>query len=485
MDESPNNSTNFNEPEPMPAAPPQDVPTPMEPEPPVVPTIETPATPEGDIILTPDRKKSKKGLLICLIIVLFLLAGGGAFAAYAIFANQPSNIALSAFGNLLNAKQVALDGSIEITIPDMTGTSEILYTEDSLTTEDGTLTTDEVINYDDADNYVASDNKLTLHFDEQTANSSTSTTATLDIQLADGTTIPSLTLGEVMLDDGVIYVEAKGLGDLYNNVVRDILLSNLVSGVQNSALTNCLETAGAEAIANCQTTLAVVDPAVTAAANTLLDQIGEIVATIDGQWIKISIDDVMNNELFSSVDQQTRQQLSDTYHCAVNTMSGLTNYSEEFSSLYSKYPLIDLQSGDNSFYNVSLNANNIASYLNSVPNTKLYSDLMACNTTETTVPEWSITADDVSTALEGLPQISAKFDGFLSHHLTELKVNGANDMYSLNADLKFSYPNDLNITAPSNARPVMEVVNDVYQQIEGIQANFATPVSSATDANQS
>ena len=406
-------------------------------------TIEPTSDPvSSDTASEPGKKKSKKGLiatLICLFAVL--LIGGGAFAAVYIINNQPANIIASSIDHLFNAKQVEVNGSISLSLGD-----EIDYGIQS----------------------------INLNIDNKAAGLSNTSTTTLNIDFTDGTSAPAVELGEVMLSDGVLYIEANGLEDFYNETFRDtletILMNQMVYGYQTNTTTDCYAADDAEYCTEESSTTVTVDPAVEASASktveAILDQVGEIISTIDGQWIEISIDDVLNHELFASMPSDTRQTISDTYKCTVSVLNKFPSYSSEFSDLYNQNPFINMTSGQDSFYNISLDATNLTGYLNATPNTQFVKELSKCYESDTETTTATIDVEDVESALEYLPSVSAKFDGFISHQLSELKVSGQNDSYSMSSDLKFSYPNNINVTAPSDSRPIMELIEEIYQGLE-------------------
>ena len=399
----------------------------------------------GDIILEAGHRKRKKALIATIIsIIAVLLIGGGAFAVAYFISNQPNNIAMSALNNLMNAKKVEVAGSINLS---MNGT--FLAFSPGL-------------------------DSLNIPLDEKTADSNNSTTASISATLTDGTKIAPVELGEVMLNDGVLYIEATGVKDLYYNNLYDLVNSAVISQVQSNYTSQLVEQcyAASPGNADCAALYNSELPAELSAnveyvANNILQQIGGIIESIDGQWVEISIDDIMNDEMLSTIDQSSRQQITSTYHCTIDTINSLSNYSSEFSDLYGQNPFLNMTPAANSYYDLSLDATNLANYMNAVPNTNFYKDLAKCTGDSTSAP--TITADDIQPALTYLPQISAKFDGIFDHHLTDLKITSSNDYFNLSSDLQFTYPNDITVAAPSNSRPAMEIFTEVYQNLTGIQ----------------
>lgn len=410
------------------------------------PPTDLPAT-DNVVYETPRKKHSKAPKIILICVLAALLIGGIAFAAAYIINNQPANILMSAIGNLTSAERVGIDGSVDFTIEN----SE--------------------------DIGVSSFN---LKFDDQYSGLSNSATATLNINFTDGTKAPTIKFGEVMLSEGVLYVEANGLRDFYNGAFREniktTLMNQMLYGYQVTTIENCTpanDASEAECLDETQAVI-VVDPNTEAAASqaidNMLDQIGEIINSIDGQWVEIYIDDVLDSDMLTSIPYSTRESISSAYKCVTGVLNQATNYSGELSNLYSQNPFLNMTAGVDSFYDISIDATNLAGYLNAIPKTKFASDLSACYNSGESIESVSIDAEDLSLMLESAPQLSAKFDGIFSHRLTELKINSQNEFFKLNSDLKFSYPNSINVSAPADHRPIMDVVEEIYQELETIQA---------------
>ncbi|MDO5452087.1 MAG: hypothetical protein Q4F56_03295, partial [Candidatus Saccharibacteria bacterium] len=369
----------------------------------------------------------------------------GTFAAFYAIYNQPANIIASSLNNLINAKQVEINGSVNVGLQD----GEAIGVE-----------------------------SFSLNFDDKASGFSNATTATLNVNFTNGASAPAIELGEVIMNDGVLYIEASGLEDFYDEAFRDNIKNTLMEQALygNQSTTVDCYAADDEEYASCieeSYSTANIDPATkTATSNAIdriLDQIGDIIGIVDGQWIEISIDDILDSDMLSSLDSSTRSTISDSYKCTVNTLNQASNYSSEFTDLYNQNPFINMAAGNDSFYNISFDATNLASYLNTVPNTKFATELAKCYNADLSNTASNITADDISSALEYLPQISARFDGIFNHHLSELKMSEQNDYYSLSTDLKFSYPNNIVVNAPSDSRPVMDVVEEVYQKMDNLQ----------------
>lgn len=410
----------------------------------------TPIT--DDVVFSSGTKKKRKGLIATIIALVVLFIGGGIFAAFAILDSQPNNIAAKAFGNLMSADQVVVKGPIDISFQDsrMFGVSSVA-----------------------------------INLDEEYINANNAASASISATLADGKEINLVDVGEVMMSDGVFYLKLDGLKTLYDDTLHDqiytYILGWLSSSYKSSITSQCYDAnLDGAAYETCISTYSS-DPnpnsdiAIAAAADTIMTELGDIVSTIDGQWLEFSVDDILNSDMISStMDNITRQGIASAYHCTTDKLSNLSQYSSELSDLYGKNPFLVLTAGQNSFYDITFDANYLAGYLNALPQTKLATDLASCtNASAGALTTTGITADSIAPSLEYLPQISAKFGGGLfNHYLSELKIDGSNEYYSVSADLNFTYSASTAISAPSDSRPVMDIVQQVYNQINSLQTSL-------------
>lgn len=407
MDNNPPNNNTPNQPaapaEPAAKAPTTRTPaatvTPVSIEAPVAPTTETTPTPppapdSTTAEATPVTPKNKRtGLITGLIALAVLLICGGAFAAFAIIKNQPDNILAESFSNLVNAKRVALSGTINYESKgDYSSVGPVAVT----------------INSKLSDSNLASDTSLTLNIEG------------LDEAI-------ELSLGEVYMQDGVLYLKASGLTKLYQDI-------------GSGALGSYLDASSRSLISN-------------------------IIQKIDDQWFRISLAEILDSDLVNQfLSSEEKETITKTYNCTRDVYNNLSNYSNEFADLYSDNQFIKLEPADNSFYKVTLIAEPFTNYLKAIPATKVAQDYLACSGINNNVDTSNLTTSNVSSELESAPDIYVKFDGFLNHHLSELKVEKEETYFATKADLKFAYPSDIVVTAPADSTPVMELVQYIIDE---------------------
>ncbi|MBR5046559.1 hypothetical protein IKX73_02965 [Candidatus Saccharibacteria bacterium] len=383
------------------------------------PTAKTQKTPEKTTKNKPEKnaakstpapkttKKSKKAPWIIAIIIFVLLLCGGGFAAFAIIKNQPDNIARDAINNFFTAKSVKIDGTAKLSF-----SSASLFGIKS----------------------------IGLDFDASSANSNHITNTTVRIGLGDNNEITLANIGETMLENGIFYLKLSGIKNTYDTYAKSLVSSYLSSSFGNSKY---------------------------AATYTkkYLSLIDEMLNYIEDRWFEISLEDIKNDEMYDSISSVVSFDTNAEYNCIADKRNNFEKYSDEFSKLYDQNSFIVLKSGQDSFYNVTFDPQKTANYVNAIPDTTFYSDVMSCVSSEAPAlpSEQSITSDDVVRILEYSPEISAKFDGFFSHTLSELKVSKDYDSFNFNSDFKFSYPNNLTVVAPEESTPIMEFVHKIYE----------------------
>lgn len=389
---------------------------------------------------TPPKKK-RTGLIVGLILAFLVLVGGIAFAVFAIIKNQPENVMAESFSNLINAKQVAVSGSFTYT-------------------PKGELS--------------SSVGPINVTIDTKVSDLNQSSDTTVSATFANTGKTIELSLGEVILNNGVFYVKASGVTKLYQE-----FLSGMIDEYLSTA---ALRYSSMSA-----------DPAVVAAINEYVAEIKtrieNIVKKVDDQWFEFSMEDILNSDLISqSLNQASRDSILKTYNCVVEKTNEAAKNSNEFSDLYAKNRFIKLESSSDSYYKVSLDAENTANFINALPDTKLFSGLTECATSgaftvnsttfdsaaviESTTP--SVSADDIANAIKNIPDIYFKFDGFLDHHLVGVKVEDDSDYYSSSVNLNLAYPSNLSVTAPANSRPIMELVEDVIGEVTALYQGIST-----------
>lgn len=262
--------------------------------------------------------------------------------------------------------------------------------------------------------------------------------------------VVSLEVDEVIIDNGNMYFKIKGIyGVLY--AADTIMGSIFTTGSYTPS-------------------------------DATLSAIQQISDYAENRWFMVSVEEVMNSSMLS-MDAQSKQKYLDGYNCAKDKLNNISSYSNEFSDLYKSHPFINLEQQADSFYNVSLDSTHLAAYSNEILNTKFSKDLLSCANGNITISSNSVTPEEIDRIMDKFPSVSAKIDGFLDYHLTELKISSANDYYSISSDLKFDYDTPVNISAPSDATSILDAVtriNDIISNKYNLSQNQNTTTTTET-----
>ena len=425
-DGSLSNNSNTEPNNPISASEPTTAPTTAEPTttaesatPSLAPTTQAEATP---------TKKKKTKLLVLVIMAILILIGGGAFATYAVIKNTPENILLDSINNLATAKNVAIDGSLKVTYKEPEESSPFYSEYSSFDT----------LRFLDVEYY-------TIRFDATQAQINQNATVSLQIKFKDGKLIDNLKIGEVTLNGDTLYLQINGIEKIYKENIKEYL-SYYATMLENEE------------------------------ADLILSTIDDIVAKIDGQWYEFSYEGILEDDFLNSImpiPESVKQEYYSARDCVVEKLNNMPIYSNELFENYKNNKFINLFPSQNDYYLVFINFNNLASYMNNISNLKLYQDALECiDSSQTYVSRNTVSAEELESSLEQLPDIYLHFDGFLNHHLTDIKMNYSNDFTEYSTDIHLTYPSNVQINAPSDSKPIMELVKEVYNTITDIIASL-------------
>ena len=387
--------------------------------------------------------KKPIGLIVGIIITFIVLICGGVFAAFAIIKNQPDNIVLESFSNLTNAKQVAVSGTITFTPK----------------TEYQTLY-----------------GPISIKLDTKSSNSNLTSNTKITVNFAKENKTIELDIGEVLLNNGIFYFKANGISKLYEEISNAYSEANSEPYMEQSTSysydsTNSQQDCEPldEKLEDTDTYICVYalvpEQNTSVTINPAIEAIKSIYQEAEDQWFEVSFEDILNSDLVShTLDQNSKDTIKKYYDCSIDVVDKVI-HSNDLSDLYAQNSFVHLEPSDDSFYKLSLEANRLASFVRALPKTKTAKDYAKCLDTEIKEDALSsITAENFTETIEKLPDIFVKFDGFLSHHLTELKAEKDDQYSSTSVNLNFSYPsNQIDISAPENSRPIMDLVQELVK----------------------
>ena len=382
-----------------------------------------PATPsdQGDVVLQSDgdKKKSKGPIIAIIAIVAALLVGGGVFAAVAMMsASQPDRIILSAANNILNAKSLSTNGTMELTMKDAEASGIKSFKFEST---------------------------------EKMQDQNTTGDFNFSVTLANDAEI-NLGVGSVVMSDGVFYFKIDGIKKAYEDNVKELLMGE--AQIYADTDTESIDVSA--------------DSGMSTSPEQALASIDSIIDSIEGKWIRVSIDEVLESELMEAagLDNSTKQMISSAYKCGFDKISNISQYSNEFADYYTQNPFIVMNKGQGDFYDLTYDEEKLANFINAMPKMKIVSDLASCaNYSLPSDTSLDVTASDLGSVKDSLGQISAKFDGLFDHRLTELKVYQDTEVGTVSSDITFNYSGNAPVSAPSDSTPVMDVVTDILMII--------------------
>ena len=398
------------------------------------PILSNVATPSMVEPANPPKPK-RTGLIVGIVVLVLLLLAGGGFALwFFLFYNNPENIAFEAVNSFLREKNVVTTGQMWTEIPNDNGAGTRVE-----------------VNLKNSSAGLAGSSDIVLRSVDFDSNSK-----------YDEENAYELTLGSVMMSDGVFYFR---VGQLMDTI--DKALAN--SGLFKEDMPD--------------TYLA-------------LYQLAEI---IDEEWWQIApleIIDTISEEVDSIGDLDDLTYLKDFYRCAVDVAN--QDIGAELAEIYKNNRFFKItkvsQSAEgnkkpasgNSLYLIGYDYQKLADFLNALPKSRIAEQAYACYNNfyaqledKGDLPE-SVDASDFETVTA--KDLEESRDEGVKHYLEisnwghELKgvyFYGAatqdedgekSDLATHAADLQFAY-SPVTIDAPTESRPVTDLVEELREII--------------------
>lgn len=290
---------------------------------------------------------------------------------------------------------------------------------------------------------------VTVEFDSSSRKLPNSTTTKLSIAERDddGEVIDdheiTIDLGSAIMSDGVIYLQISHLQESF-----DLIMEN--------------------------------DD--TPADNDFIDLIQDVIDLIDGEWWRISVPDLIS-ELG---DDEMADEFAEYYNCAIDVVNK-ADYSE-IATIYTQNPFISVEKSDQdstesgeTIYNVKLENDAFAGFINAIPYTKLAEDAYACYNDddsygEVVAEEYEpITGADVERVIPDDVTILATINNG-NHRLKKFHLDAANSKQPVTVDLEFDY-SEVEVSAPESYRDVTELVDGISEIIyKAFNVSGKTPI---------
>ncbi len=363
------------------------------------------------------KKKSKKGLVIGIVAGLLVLGGGGTAAAYMIL-NTPENVALSAISNLLNTKDLTINGSFDLVPAEDAG-----------------------MPFDSA--------RITLNTsnDKDTQNS---TTASLSVVMGEKSI--DISLGTVVIKDYTMYFKLSGIKDAFNTAISALGIESSL-GSYKTTLEN---------------TIGQIDD-VWWKINIpeLIDMMGTGSEATEAKKAYNCVVDVLDKA------KAQDNKMADYYK--KNAFVTLKKYEggKQFSTKGTPYTMTINTEKLANFYNDVID--NATTDLGLSDCFKDISSVDVKTTTE------KLNKEHFDKIFANFPDMVATIDGIFSHELTGIYLDKTDELYSGNLTLKFSKTSG-SISAPSDSKSVVNLIQILTTAVSKLySAPYSTNPSNLVD----
>lgn len=376
-------------------------------------------------------KKKKTGLIVTLIICIALLIGGGVVAAIFLLGNSgdPVSMALDKIASGKAPTNVAVAGSMELTTGDEYSPIESI--------------------------------RLDIDSRVKQNPSASSAVATLTLDMRDMDDV-SLEFDEIYAEGGDIYLKINGATQIVESLsmlmgpsnyntpreINDMSEESMIEPINldttncNIEGTNCVE--------------AYTEPLLS---DDTMASVFSIVEMIDGQWLRISADELSAiTESFTG--SMNSSQSSEGAECIVDLLNDST---VNVSGLYGKYPFIvssseksTIQKKKDPIYRVDIDTDNFASFTDSMMNSFGTNRVTECLST---VGISDVNTADIKQIASELPPFYLEING--SHDITRFFTQMASDGYNFIVDLSFDYPSELVIDEPAEYMNLTTLVQTI------------------------
>lgn len=363
------------------------------------------------------KKKSKTGLIVTIVILLVALICGGVAAALVLMnRNKPDAVAV-AMSKLMSGEapeNVAIDGSIDILLNDKTSPISRV--------------------------------NINLDSDIIVGSAINTSSAVLTMTTQDNQDY-SVKFDEVYAANGDLYFKVDGA----------------MAAIEDSGLLNLLW--GGQATKSN-------DDAADPATKAYTDAVARAVEIIDGEWLKISTDELA--QISSNV------MTNSPATCIMNMVGDLDKNSNSTIQLYNKYPFINsttegvmIASKENPVYRVKINSENFAQFVNAMQNAGLTDNLYSCLNWNGNV---SVGEADVAEVVSELPKAYVEVNGNNEFSRLYVDSESSDGTMSVIIDLGLSYPRNVNVMEPVEYTDFSEVIQKIMSGIFSIPGNTTETV---------
>lgn len=353
-------------------------------------------------------KKSKKGLLAA--IAGFIIVAGGAVATVLIVnaQNSPENVTLDAITKTLKSPTHTMTGKMEVA-------TSTISAADSNVTYKGSI----VLELEGSNNNIANTSSATV---------TVKTGSTSDFVFR---------FDEVFSEDGTLYLKGSDLSDFINSVIStfsDYLKSEPLASITNKV-------------------------------KVLIKKIG-------ANWWRVSIDDVL--EILGS----DSQDLANQYHCVIDAAKNLFSDSslDTLSNIYKDHQFINAKKYDGSItsftgtaYEASVDTAKLTEFWNAYITSEPMTKISSCDPEDSQAR--SVFNETSEEQLSAAKDKKVYLDIDNGHNLVGFYTSGSENGGTYKVDMRLKDGADT-ISAPSDAKPITDLKNDVASLVAAITSLF-------------
>ncbi|MBQ3320856.1 hypothetical protein IJG71_01875 [Candidatus Saccharibacteria bacterium] len=371
-------------------------------------------------------KKKKTGLIIGILVCVFLAVGCGVAAI--LLLNNGGDPVAKAFVKAMNGDIPA----------NMNVNGTFVFEPEDATSEVSKI-------------------QVALNTDASTTSLINSTTATMTLTTQSAGE-QSLDVSEVYGADGDLYLKVNGLAEFITGLSGSSTTTQVLDTPVDCAADDedCLDLIETETEEVIDTELQTTDTSLQAYSPYL-----EFIGALDGEWIKLPVD-----ELKSLIGGEATG--NDQTQCAMDLFENIKNSSNTIKEFYNQYPFIEstsenitVQSRQNPIYKITFNSENLTGYLGQMRDADFTRKYLTCSGQSL----GQIDKDNVEELVEMVPELYVEIDG--SYNFTRLYfVTDAEDYgVKVTTDLNFSYPDNINVSEPTEYQNLMDILNNMYTTV--------------------
>lgn len=188
------------------------------------------------------------------------------------------------------------------------------------------------------------------------------------------------------------------------------------------------------------------------------EEIIEFIEGLDGEWLKISTD-----EITSAMGGMATS--SETTACLTNFASDIKSNKSSLAEIYNNNQFVTATTENVSVtskrypvYLVSLDSDKLTNFANAVQNTESIGDFYTCMGYE----EADIDTDSIVKAANQIPKLYVEIDNDNNFARFYTTTSVSDNAATITIDLNFDYPTNVNVSEPTEYRNFNDVISEIF-----------------------